>query len=75
MISLITLRHYLQTKQRVSLSQLTQHFAEEDSVLEGMIHYFIRKGQVRQCQLTCSACKHCALNCVSTAPTIFEWVV
>ncbi len=74
MVSLMALRDYLQTKQRVSLTQLTIQFSEQDSVIEGMLQYFIRKGKVRQCCYDNRGCKGCPLQCTKQPTTLFEWL-
>lgn len=74
MLSMITLKAYLKQKQRTSLTQLANVFDEQQTVIEGMLSHFIRKGQVRQCELNGKACKGCPLSCARLNTLIFEWV-
>ena len=75
MLSMLALKAYLKEKRRVSLVQLANVFSEQGSVIEGMLSHFIRKGQLRPCEMGKGACQGCALKCNKTAMvTMFEWM-
>ncbi len=76
MLSLIQLKHHLQKQKRVSLSQLSQLFKEDNGVIENLLRHFIQKGQVRRCEFekTKGACSRCPLRCNKKEMAIFEWV-
>ncbi|MCD6055862.1 MAG: FeoC like transcriptional regulator [Gammaproteobacteria bacterium] len=75
MLSLLTLKNYLQKQQRVSLQQLALQFKEDSALIEGMLSHFIRKGQLRECRCEITACKRCPLQCRKQTVISFEWLM
>lgn len=67
------LKIYLQSRQRVSLSDLVLHFNADADALRGMLGKWMSKGKVRQLP----AGSNCGTNCCKCDPALtelYEWV-
>lgn len=67
------LKHYLQTKKRVTLNELVVHFKVEPDALRGMIGQWQRKGKVRLLPVS----RGCGSSCHKCDPSLtefYEWV-
>lgn len=55
------LRVYLQSRSSASLAELSRHFRRPDSVIQGMLSHWLRKGHVVLMRASCADhCGQCA---------------
>lgn len=72
MLTLSTLKQYLQAKHAATLAEISLSFAEEASVVECMLMHFIKRGQVKCIRKTV----HCGTTCHQCAfatTDVYEW--
>lgn len=65
------LQQYLNERQKVSMSELQQHFRMEAAPLRDMLNRLIRKGRVlREDGKVCKSCHSCAPETIE----FYQWV-
>jgi putative ferrous iron transport protein C len=69
------LRDYIQLHQRVSLSDLVQHFKIEQSAIRQMLQKWVSKGKIRVVAAGGSQCGTSCCQCDPSITEIYEWVL
>lgn len=74
-MTLSELKAFLVERKRVSLSEISIHFASSDSAVRPMVEQWIAKGRVRRLDLPGGCGKSGAgCSCQHKPAEVFEWV-
>lgn len=74
-MSLVELKEYLQSRDIVSLEDLSLHFKTTPETLEPMLEQWIRKGKLRK-ESSGSSCgeKHSVCSCGGSRQSWYQWI-
>lgn len=73
-MKLIEIRDYLQLVGRATLQDLARHFRMQESAMEQMLLFWVKKGRLRQCEISSQCAKGCCACPVSRMPSKYLYV-